>query len=245
MHGLFGWGEKRPLFGIFPSYFPLERLRKTWQGGPVIAVDVGVGSSDHDRACEAFAQLFGVRTDYGEAHAFRCHHLRFGPDYSGKGLLARWGPAHPVHLIGHSFGGNTALTLFRLLAEDYWGIGTSNEWAASITTICSPMHGASLPFAMGLVEPCPPGGSPIRPWSFIYFIISRVHSSFTCSCSVHGSMAYTVSACASGERKFPSATGYSGVMLIGSQEITCSVRLHRNAAANAFVLALNTSPRFI
>jgi len=171
IHGLFGWGSKRPCFGLVPSYFPLGQLQDGWHGGPVIAIDVGVGSSDHDRACEAFAQLFGTMTDYGADHSAKCGHHRFGTDYTGKPRLARWGAAHPVHLIGHSFGGNTALMVLKLLEEDFWGIGTSSDWVASITTICSPMHGASLPFAMGLMEqPCTSSGSPIRPWSFVYFI---------------------------------------------------------------------------
>lgn len=170
IHGLFGWGEKRPLFGLLPTYFPLKALRDDWCSGPVIAVDVGVGSSDHDRACEAFAQLLGRRVDYGEAHACKCGHERFGPDFTENGLLPQWGPAHPVHLIGHSFGGNTALTLFNLLAEDFWGLGTSSGWIVSITTICSPMHGCSFPFVLGLIEPAPPGESPIRRWSPLPFI---------------------------------------------------------------------------
>lgn len=171
IHGLFGWGSKRPFFGLVPSYFPLDELQEAWHGGPVIAIDVGVGSSDHDRACEAFAQLFGTETDYGADHSSKCGHTRFGPDYTGKPLLARWGPAHPVHLIGHSFGGNTALMLLKLLQEDFWCLGTNSDWVASITTICSPMHGASLPFAMGLMEqPCTSSGSPIRPWSFVYLV---------------------------------------------------------------------------
>ncbi len=37
-----------------------------------LIVDMGVLSSDHDRACEAFYQLYGGRVDYGETHATEC-----------------------------------------------------------------------------------------------------------------------------------------------------------------------------
>ena len=66
IHGLFGWGVERPLYGYGPSYFPLTELNELWSG-PVIALDVAGASSGHDRACEAFAQLTGRRTG---AHAF-------------------------------------------------------------------------------------------------------------------------------------------------------------------------------
>ena len=33
--------------------------------------------------------------------------------------VERWDATRPVHLVGHSFGGNTALVLVQLLADDY------------------------------------------------------------------------------------------------------------------------------
>eukprot|EP00931_Biecheleriopsis_adriatica_P122119 TRINITY_DN9712_c0_g1_i1.p1 TRINITY_DN9712_c0_g1~~TRINITY_DN9712_c0_g1_i1.p1 ORF type:complete len:508 (+),score=85.79 TRINITY_DN9712_c0_g1_i1:143-1666(+) len=150
IHGLFGWGEERPLYGLGPTYFPIQQLRRLWQGGPVLAVDVGVASSDHDRACEAFAQLLGARVDYGVQHSCEFGHERFGTDYSlVGGLLERWDAEHPVHLVGHSFGGTTAVTLFNLIAEDYWRLGTGPQWVLSVSCICSPLRGCSLPLALG------------------------------------------------------------------------------------------------
>jgi len=156
--GLFGWGDERPLFGFGPDYFPLAEIHSAWRSAPVVAVNVGVGSSDHDRACEAFAQLLGTQTDYGEAHSRKYGHERFGTGTcTGRSRLPVWDATHPIHLVGHSFGGNTALTLYQLLAEDFWGRGTSSDWVLSIATICSPIHGCNFPYVLGLNEARPPG----------------------------------------------------------------------------------------
>lgn len=152
IHGLFGWGEERPLFGLGPTYFPLQHLRKLWPHGPVVAVDVGIASSDHDRACEAFAQLLGQRTDYGEARTHECDHVQHGTIYE-SGLLEDWCASNPIHLIGHSFGGNTAVALFNLIAEDFWKVGTGPDWVVSVTCICSPLRGCNLPSMFGLEPP--------------------------------------------------------------------------------------------
>lgn len=65
VHGILGWGETRPLYGRGPCYWP-STLPSIL---PIIMVDVGSLSSDHDRACEAFYQLKGGRVDYGEHHS--------------------------------------------------------------------------------------------------------------------------------------------------------------------------------
>ena len=109
LHGLLGWAEEhRPLYGWMPDYFPLASIRRKWDGH-VLAVELGAASSDHDRACEAFAHLMGLRVDYGAEHAEKNGHARYGMDFRGRGLLKRWDASSPVHLVGHSFGGNTAV----------------------------------------------------------------------------------------------------------------------------------------
>lgn len=162
VHGMFGWGELTPLWGAAPRYFPLDEMRRSTRR-MVVAVQVGSNTSNHDRACEAFAQLRGARTDYGEAHAGLCGHERFGRDHRDRPLLPRWDANHPIHLVGHSLGGNTALTLVTLLASDFWGVGTSAKWVRSVSTICSPLRGCTLPFTWGLqhraqVRACDGGG---------------------------------------------------------------------------------------
>lgn len=130
MHGLFGWGEVTPLWGAAPTYFPLTELRRLRPNGPIVAVAMGANSSNHDRACEAFAQLFGARTDYGEVHAQRCGHLRFGTDHTHRARLEQWDAEHPIHIVGHSFGGNTALALVTLLAQDYCVCRDLEPWTS-------------------------------------------------------------------------------------------------------------------
>lgn len=175
IHGLFGWGEERPLCGLGPTYFPLQHLRKLWHHGPVVAVDVGIASSDHDRACEAFAQLLGLRVDYGEEHAEKCDHVRFGTIYESA-LLDHWDASNPVHLVGHSFGGNTAVLLFDLIAEDYFGLGTGPDWVLSVSCVCSPLRGCTLPSAIGLEMPYEPGTEKVlRRGSSKHMLAAFVH----------------------------------------------------------------------
>ncbi|RLO07623.1 hypothetical protein DYB28_000555 [Aphanomyces astaci] len=54
IHGVFGWGNKSPLFNLLPNYWPVAELNRINPNH--IIVDVGKVSSDHDRACEAFYQ---------------------------------------------------------------------------------------------------------------------------------------------------------------------------------------------
>jgi hypothetical protein len=65
--GLFGYGKVRPLWNRWAPYWPERELRAL--NANVLIADVGMVSSDHDRACELFYQLYGGTVDYGEAHA--------------------------------------------------------------------------------------------------------------------------------------------------------------------------------
>jgi hypothetical protein len=70
-----GWGNITPLFNKLHSYWPLKDLIDI--NPNFYVVDVGKVSSDHDRACEAFYQLYGGQVDYGEEHSKSC-----GTDFS-------------------------------------------------------------------------------------------------------------------------------------------------------------------
>ncbi len=146
VHGLFGWGPGEvldfPYWGTgltVPS--PLPR----------IYASVGPISSLHDRACELAFQLRGGRVDYGEAHAAEAGHNRYGKTHAG-GLYPEWSEEYPVHLVGHSMGAPTILLLQQLLAEDYFGWGSTHRWVASISSISGALNGSTATYFFGCSE---------------------------------------------------------------------------------------------
>lgn len=112
---------------------------------------MGGVSSDHDRACEVFYQLIGGKVDYGEKHAIDTGHDRYGETFD-KPLHPSWNAKNPVHLLGHSYGSTTAIELFQLLCSDFFRVGSSHEWVASITCIAGPLTGSTLTHMMGVVN---------------------------------------------------------------------------------------------
>ncbi|EQC40592.1 hypothetical protein, variant [Saprolegnia diclina VS20] len=147
IHGLLGWGKRKPLYNWGPDYWPVDALAAV--NPNCIVVDVGVASSDHDRACEVFYQLMGGRVDYGEIHALEKQHYRYGYTFETP-LYAAWSEDNPVHLIGHSYGATTALELYQLICTDFFNVGSNHKWVKSITSIAGPLSGATLGHMCGL-----------------------------------------------------------------------------------------------
>ncbi|GMF38254.1 unnamed protein product [Phytophthora lilii] len=156
--GVFGFGRQRPLWGHWVPYWPERELRRLNPNH--VLLDVGGVSSDHDRACEAFYQLAGGRVDYGEQHARATGHERFGATFAA--LLPRWGDDCPVHLLGHSFGSTTAIELFQMLSADFFGVGSSHRWVASITCIAGPLTGSTLTHMIGMEDGRVVHGGPVH-----------------------------------------------------------------------------------
>jgi pimeloyl-ACP methyl ester carboxylesterase len=128
-----------------------------------------------------------MQVDYGEQHALDHDHDRFGATF--EGLFPEWSDLQPVHLVGHSYGGNTALELQRLLHEQvcatfgsklstqqlsmrrqaFSAHVTSASWVRSISTISSPLNGSLALYPLGLDEANPPAtvrsrSSQCPPW---------------------------------------------------------------------------------
>lgn len=162
IHGYSGWGqyderyEETPYWGLTLTDFRMMFDR--WDQD-IYMPSVGPHSSAWDRACEIYAEITGTRVDYGAAHSEKCGHERFGEDYTGRALIPdfEWDDDHPVNLVGHSFGGNTARVLLDLLADgapeevEATGDETSPLFTGghsgrvfSLTTIASPSNGATL-----------------------------------------------------------------------------------------------------
>lgn len=135
VHGLSGWGSYDTINRFFP-YWGLS-------GGSIIrylnqegyssyAASVAPTGSAWDRACELYAQLAGTVVDYGKEHSERCHHERFGRDFSKEALLEDFDHSQIV-LIGHSFGGATVRLFSELLVN-----GSEAEQAATESGDLSP-----------------------------------------------------------------------------------------------------------
>lgn len=152
-----------------------EAAKQSTESSPVIVMPVSCVGSAHDRACEIFAQLLGIRVDYGEKHSHEAGHDRFGKDFSQDlPAYSTWSAKNPIHIVGHSFGGNTVRAFKYLVATDFWGIGTSAAWVRSTTTLSSPLKGSLLTYQLGAAEDhtdC----KPVRRFSPGYMLGMTVH----------------------------------------------------------------------
>ena len=142
IHGLGGWGEADGIeTKLHYHYWGFDtggrdligRLRQT--GNEVFFPSLGPFTSAWDRACELWAYLFGGRVDFGKAHSETYGHARYGRIYPGVLKDAGTPGAHEkINLIGHSFGGPTAV----LFAELVWN-GSEEERAATPEAALSPL----------------------------------------------------------------------------------------------------------
>ena len=155
VHGMFGWGQNEGINKKAPYWGATSGSITDFlsDGGiECYAASVGPMSSAWDQACELYAQLTGTRVDYGEAHSKKHGHNRYGRTYE-KPLFEGWSADKKIHLIGHSFGGNSSRMLAHLLAngapeevetsEDVSPLflGRKEDFICSVTAICSPLDG--------------------------------------------------------------------------------------------------------
>ena len=115
VHGFMGWGEDEMggyrYWGGRQDY--AQMLRD--EGHTVFTVSIGPVSSNWERAVEVYTQLKGGQVDYGKAHAEQFNIIQKPEDKVYNALYPEWDEVHPIHLIGHSMGGQTARMLQYLL----------------------------------------------------------------------------------------------------------------------------------
>ena len=162
VHGLMGWGGRDKINAVMPYWGMTTGSLTNYlnaNGYETYAASVGPISSAWDRACELYAQLAGVRTDYGVKHSQEYGHDRFGIDYE-KPLFEGWGTERAVNLVGHSFGGVTTRLFLEILANGCpeeveaaraagvepspFFLGGKGDWVHSLTAIAAPHNGTTF-----------------------------------------------------------------------------------------------------
>ena len=157
IHGFMGWGPDEMggynYWGGKEDYAQMLR----GEGHTVFTVSIGPVSSNWERAVEVYTQLKGGQVDYGKAHAKKYNIIQQPKGKTYEGLYPEWDENHPVHLVGHSMGGQTARMLLYLLTHEIHedeksGLseksnllgGVHLNWIRSITSAVSPHDGTTL-----------------------------------------------------------------------------------------------------
>ena len=121
-------------------------------------VSFGLVSGIWDRACELYAQIFGGRVDYGEAHSKKYGHSRFGKFYSG--MTAK--DPEKINIIAYGFGAPVARLFIDLLCngseeekgatapEELSGLfkGGNKGFVHCLVTVAGINSGITLPLAL-------------------------------------------------------------------------------------------------
>ncbi len=157
IHGFMGWGPGE--MGEY-NYWGGEKdfiLSLQDKGYTVFEVSVGPVSSNWERAVECYYQIKGGQVDYGELHSKKFNVIRkpLGKNY--KGVYPIWDSENPIHIIGHSMGGQTGRMLQYLLSTEFYvdeenkikeksnllGL-IQSKMIKSITSISTPHDGTTL-----------------------------------------------------------------------------------------------------
>ncbi|MFQ6678392.1 MAG: esterase/lipase family protein [Fidelibacterota bacterium] len=157
VHGFMGWGrDEMSGYKYWGGKYDYEEYLRE-QGYEVYTASLGPVSSNWDRAIELFYQIKGGQVDYGQNHSEIYGLIQKPVEKNYSGLYPQWDESHPIHLIGHSMGGQTARMLQYLLENIIYIDSTESSpdksillgsihenWIKSITTISTPHNGSTL-----------------------------------------------------------------------------------------------------
>lgn len=161
VHGFAGFGRDEMLgYKYWGGLTDLEtQLQARYPDQLIRTAVVGPFSSNWDRAVELFYRIKGGCVDYGLAHSQAHGHLQQPEAFyrNGRtcypGLYPQWDAEHPVHLVTHSMGGQTARMLVQMLAGNgapsnpgLFAHATAPRWVKSVTTISTPNDGTTLAY---------------------------------------------------------------------------------------------------
>ena len=145
-----GWGRDELInYYYWGGTFDLQEYLIE-QGYDVHTLSVGPVSSNWDRAIEAYYQIKGGTLDYGILHSTKYSLIQKPESKIYEGIYKEWDKEHPIHIIGHSQGGQTARMLEHILKNNYEEedsdllINQFDGWIKSITTISTPHNGTTL-----------------------------------------------------------------------------------------------------
>ena len=103
-----GWGQNEMggyhYWGGKTDYVKMLEM----DGHVVFVVSVGPVSSNWERAIEVYYQLKGGQVDYGRNHSEKFNIIQKPKGKSYEAMYPEWDENHPIHIIGHSMGGQTA-----------------------------------------------------------------------------------------------------------------------------------------
>ena len=176
VHGFLGFCRDEALgYQYWGGHDDLQQiLDAKYTDMKVLSVCVGPVSSNYDRAVELFWKIKGGCIDYGAQHAATHGHQRWFKNSTqarnsadtrqcpsptaaaekNRAVYPQWDASHPIHIVSHSQGGQTARILAQLLASNGAGPDgdtglfgphtTSASWIKSVTTISTPNDGTTL-----------------------------------------------------------------------------------------------------
>ncbi|MBF0811274.1 hypothetical protein E4T72_09360 [Staphylococcus xylosus] len=165
-HGFSGYpDESKP--AVLPPYWGGNKVdldkELNKQGYDVREGGMSPFGSNYDRALELYYYIKGGTVDYGAYHSKKYGHARYGKTY--KGIYPEWPPGKKVHLVGHSFGGQTIQVLEDMLRngvpeeieyqKKHGGdipeifAGGNDNMVSSVTTIATPHNGTFISDKLG------------------------------------------------------------------------------------------------